>query len=387
MKFAFLLFKYFPESGLARDALALAGRLTARGHAVELIAGDWRGPRPATAGVTLLGRRGWTNHGRDADFARRAPAAATGCDAAVGFNRMPGLDIHYAADPCLAAALARRPAWQRWTPRNRARLAFERAVFGPAAATRSLLLSPQQPPDIAAHYGTPAERWLLLPPAIGRDRRRPPDAPAIRQAARTELGVAAEDWLLLALGSHFRTKGVDRTVRALADLPAALRRRTRLAVVGQGKTAPLVALAGRLGIADRLLLLGARDDVPRLLLAADLLVHPARLENTGQAILEAIVAGLPVLAGAACGFAPHVERAGAGLVLPEPFAAGRLAADLAGMLEPGRLAAWSANGAAYGRTADLYGGLDAAAAAIERWTVERLSDRDPRPAGSAARSR
>ena len=371
MKFAFLLFRYFPQSGLARDALGIAERLAARGHRVEFIAGDWQGEPPAGIGVTVIGRRGWSNHRRDADFAGRAPAHASGCDARVGFNRMPGLDIYHAADPCLAAALARRPAWHRLTPRNRARLRFERAVFGAGTATRSLLLSPQQPRDLAAHYATPVERWTLLPPGIGRDRCRPADADQRRAAARGALGIAPEAWLLLALGSQFRTKGVDRTVRALAALPPALRQRTWLAVAGQGKAAPLLALARRLGVAERLLMLGACDDVPRLLLAADLLVHPARTENTGQAILEAIVAGLPVLASGVCGFAPHVERARAGRLLPEPFEQGRLVAELAAMLVPAQLAAWSANGAAYGRAEDLYGGLDHAATVIERWTAER----------------
>jgi UDP-glucose:(heptosyl)LPS alpha-1,3-glucosyltransferase len=84
-------------------------------------------------------------------------------------------------------------------------------------------LSPQQPRDLAAHYATPAERWTLLPPGIACDRRRRPDADQVRAAARAALGLAPEAWLLLALGSQFRTKGVDRTVRALAALPAALR--------------------------------------------------------------------------------------------------------------------------------------------------------------------
>jgi len=47
MKFAFLLFRYFPQSGLARDALAIAERLAARGHQVDFIAGDWQGKQPA----------------------------------------------------------------------------------------------------------------------------------------------------------------------------------------------------------------------------------------------------------------------------------------------------------------------------------------------------
>jgi UDP-glucose:(heptosyl)LPS alpha-1,3-glucosyltransferase len=370
MDFVFLLFRFFPHGGLQRDALAVAGRLAAAGERVRFVVGRWDGPRPDGIAVEAIGRRGWTNHGADADFARRAPAAA-GTGFRVGFNRMPGLDAYYAGDPCLAALLATRPAWQRLTPRNRARLAFERAVYGPASATRSLLLSPGQERDVARHYGTPAERLLLLPPGIGRDRRRPADWAARRSAARAALGVAEGELLLLALGSSYATKGVDRTVAALAALPPERRGRVRLAVAGRGEAAPLRRQAARLGVAERLLLLGPRDDVPALLLAADLLVHPARLENTGQALLEAVVAGLPVLTTANCGFAPHVERAGAGLVLAEPFVPAALAGALGEMLDPARLAGWSAAALAYAGRVDLHGGLDAAAAALRRWAAQR----------------
>jgi UDP-glucose:(heptosyl)LPS alpha-1,3-glucosyltransferase len=371
MEIALLLFRFFPHGGLQRDALGVARRLAAAGEQVRFLVGDWAGPRPDGIAVEVVGRRGWTNHGADADFARRAVPASAGAALRVGFNRMPGLDVYYAADPCLAALLAARPAWQRLTPRNRLRLRFERAVFGPAAATRSLLLSPGQRSDVERHYGTPPDRLLLLPPGIGPDRRRPADAPARRAAARAGLGVAEDELLLLALGSNFATKGVDRTLAALAALPAGRRGAVRLAVAGRGKERPLRRQAARLGIADRLLLLGPRDDVPALLLAADLLVHPARLENTGQALLEALVAGLPVLTTANCGFAPIVQEAGAGLVLPEPFAAAALAQALAAMLDPARRAACAAAGLAFAGRVDLHGGLDAAAAAIRRWAAQR----------------
>jgi UDP-glucose:(heptosyl)LPS alpha-1,3-glucosyltransferase len=74
-------------------------------------------------------------------------------------------------------------------------------------------------------------------------------------------------------------------------------------------------------------------------------------------LLEAVVAGLPVLTTASCGYAFHVENAGAGLVCPEPFAQAQLNARLRAMLEGGRegnRAAWRERGIAYGRTHDLY---------------------------------
>jgi UDP-glucose:(heptosyl)LPS alpha-1,3-glucosyltransferase len=55
------------------------------------------------------------------------------------------------------------------------------------------------------------------------------------------------------------------------------------------------------------------------LLAADLLVHPARAEAGGIVLLEALVAGLPVITTDVCGYAHHVREAGAGTVLDSPF--------------------------------------------------------------------
>ncbi len=377
---AVVLFRYFPHGGLQRDAVGVATRLRDRGHAVTMLAGDWRGPRPDGIAVRTLGRRGWTNHGRNRRFAAAARVAtAEGrFDCVVGFNRMPGLDIYYCADPCYRAdALTRHGPLYRLTPRFRQMAAFERAVFAPAAGTDILLLSERERDRYAACYATPAARFHLVPPVIGRDRMRPDEAAAQarRAAVRAALGVAAQEFLLLQVGASLDTKGLDRTLTALAGLPAELCGRTRLVVAGAGDAAAARRLARRLGIGDRVRMLGPRDDVPDLLLGADLLVHPARRENTGQAILEAVVAGLPVLTTAGCGYSSHVERAGAGIVLPEPFdqaaLTAALTAALAAMPASPRRAEWSRNGASYGRATDLYSGLDRAAALIERLVAAR----------------
>ena len=103
----------------------------------------------------------------------------------------------------------------------------------------------------------------------------------------------------------------------------------------------------------------------RFLFGADLLVHPAYSENTGNVLLEAMVAGLPVLTTANCGYASHVERAGAGWVVPEPFDQGRLNAALREALEGDRLEEWGRHGIEYGRSQDLYSRPEAAADIIE----------------------
>ena len=53
--------------------------------------------------------------------------------------------------------------------------------------------------------------------------------------------------------------------------------------------------------------------------AADLLLHPAVQEAAGIVLLEAVVAGLPVLTTEVCGYAGYINAAQCGVVIPEPF--------------------------------------------------------------------
>jgi UDP-glucose:(heptosyl)LPS alpha-1,3-glucosyltransferase len=101
--------------------------------------------------------------------------------------------------------------------------------------------------------------------------------------------------------------------------------------------------------------LKGRSDIPRFLLGADLLIHPAYNENTGTVLLEALVAGLPVLVSKVCGYAHYIAEADSGLVLDEPFEQEQLNSYLQRMLEDaGARAAWSRNGVAFADSADLY---------------------------------
>ncbi|HWV10004.1 MAG TPA: glycosyltransferase, partial [Pseudomonas sp.] len=96
-------------------------------------------------------------------------------------------------------------------------------------------------------------------------------------------------------------------------------------------------------------------DIPRFLLGADLLIHPAYNENTGTVLLEALVAGLPVLVTDICGYAHYIAEADAGRVLASPFEQERLNRLLVEMLaDDAQRARWQQNGLAFADTADLY---------------------------------
>ena len=352
MRLAFCCFDYFPFGGLQKDMLAIARACRARGAEVLLLVKQWQGERPADLAVEVVPARGLTNAARNRDYLRQLPGLlrSRGIDRSIAFQRMPHADFYYAADSCFAAkALGQRGALYRSTRRARDMLAHERAVFAPESATRILMISAPEIEVYRRWHHTPPERFHLLPPGISRDRIAPPDAAARRAAWRAEQGVGEAERVLLMVGSGFRTKGLDRAIAALAALPG----HVRLCVVGQDDARPFERQARRLGVAGRVHFFGGRSDVPRFLLGADLLVHPAYRENTGTVLLEAGVAGLPVVASAACGYAHYLEDYGFGRVLPEPFDQGLFERTLAELLD-GDLAPLRAGGARLAREADIY---------------------------------
>ncbi len=355
---AFELFKYFPYGGLQRDFLRVALACQARGMAVRVYTLSWQGPIPENMALVEVPVQALTNPVRYRRFAAWVAADLAWRPAAcvVGFNKLPGLDVYYAADPCFEEkAREQRRGLYRLTRRYRVFSAFEQAGFDPAAGTRVLLISPAQRSSFQRFYRTPDSRFEVLPPGVSPDRRPGPDAAAVRAALRAEFTVAEEELLLLLVGSGFITKGLDRALLALASLPASLRQRVRLFVIGQDNPGRFVSLAEELGIIDRVTFFAGRDDVPRFLQGADLLIHPAYRESGGIVLLEAAIAGLPVIATDVCGFAPYLRDAGAGILIGSPFRQEDLNLALRTALEhPQQRRQWSEKGLAFGRSADIY---------------------------------
>jgi UDP-glucose:(heptosyl)LPS alpha-1,3-glucosyltransferase len=370
MRLAFVLFKYFPYGGLQRDFLRIALACRARGHAIRVYTLSWQGEVPAGFEVVTVPARALTNPRRYEKFAAwvHEDLGRRPVDRVVGFNKLPGLDFYYSADPCYEdkARTLRGPLY-RLSGRYRHFAAYERAVFAPGSRTEILMISAQQQPLFEKHYGTPPERFHLLPPGISHDRRAPPNAAAIRSEFRREFALGADDLLLVQIGSGFKTKGLDRSLKALAALPPELKARTRLIAIGQDEPRPFERQIRQLGLQDRVAILKGRDDIPRFLLGADLLIHPAYNENTGTVLLEALVAGLPVLTTAACGYAHYIDEADAGRVVLPPFAQATLDAMLAAMLaDAAARARWGANGLLFADRADLYSLSERAADIILR---------------------
>lgn len=148
-------------------------------------------------------------------------------------------------------------------------------------------------------------------------------------AARERLGLPAEAEVLAVVAQLTPWKGQDTAIRALGLLggqhPGA-----HLLLVGSAKFLDaatrfdnrayvdgLHRLVGELGLGDRVAFLGERDDVPDLLRAVDLLLMPSEEEPFGRALVEAMAAGVPVVA-TSVGGPPEIVKEGVDGMLLEP---------------------------------------------------------------------
>ncbi|HNS21164.1 MAG TPA: glycosyltransferase family 4 protein [Sedimentisphaerales bacterium] len=377
---AFCLFRYFPYGGQQRDMLRIALACQKRGHAIHIYTTRWVGDVPD--GFTLHRHRPHrlTNHGRMREYhawlTRELARQKIAC--VVGFNKMPGLDVYFAADGCYVQQARRKHTlFSRLTGRHRVYARFEEAVFAPDATTEILLIAEPQRAEFEDTYHTPPERMHLLPPWISADRTMPQDRQQTRRDVRGKFRLGEGDFLLLQVGSDFKRKAVDRTLQGLASLPQPLRARAKLAIAGLASSRRYRRLATTLGIVENVVFLGPRDDVTDLMIGSDLLLHPARSEPAGVVLIEAMFYGLPVLCSGACGHAGHIRRACGGRVLPEPFEQSQLNRALLEMLTAGELPSYGARARAYVDGIDVYAMPEHAGDLIEAVAARRLN----RPAG------
>ncbi|MCO6453222.1 MAG: glycosyltransferase family 4 protein [Caldilineales bacterium] len=175
-----------------------------------------------------------------------------------------------------------------------------------------------------------------------------------RDGVRAELGLPQDSRIVAVAGRIMRRKGLDVFIKAMAQVCRSHANAYGL-IIGEvdqaeeGLDEELMQLAEETGVGERIRLTGYRQDIPRLLLTSDLLCFvPSEPEPFGRTVIEAMAAGLPVVA-ANSGALPDIVADGeTGLVVrpgdaeTQAEAIGRLLANLetaASMGQAGRVVA------------------------------------------------
>jgi glycosyltransferase involved in cell wall biosynthesis len=256
-----------------------------------------RVPRPGGShllGAPLLGAAGerWARRLRNG----RTRVVANGGNADAGDVTWVHY-VHAAYTPATAGSAARRlrarATHRYFAGRERAALPRARLVICNSRRTAR---------DVVERLAVPDERVRTI--YYGADARQlAPVSAAERAQARAALGWDADRPVALFIGAlGDRRKGFDRLFDAWSRLLADSTWDVDLVAAGEGgELASWRRLAAR--FEGRVRLPGFCTDVPRLLAASDLLVHPARYEAYGLGVHEAICRGIPAIVSADAGVA------------------------------------------------------------------------------------
>jgi glycosyltransferase involved in cell wall biosynthesis len=229
-----------------------------------------------------------------------------------------------------------------WPRRRRLVSALNRLcdrVTVPSAANRAAAL----------RHGVRGDRLTVVHGGIDVERFRPqPDA---ARRVRDALGVPPAAPLVGMVARFSPGKGHEVLLRAMA-LVANAAPEARCVLVGDALfageaawKARVLALAGTLGLDGRVTFAGWCDDMPAVLSAIDVLVHPATTpDSLPAAVLEAMAAGRPVIGTRTGGVPELVEHGLTGCLVP-PGSVAELARSLRSLLgDPGARAAMGAAG-------------------------------------------
>jgi glycosyltransferase involved in cell wall biosynthesis len=251
------------------------------------------------------------------------PRAAEACFAAIapdlvifgdGFPFASLAAKHAAIDadiPFLSLVHLVNPKWERefapFLPALAAANAAARQVVAVSVVNLQLMRD---------YFRLPTSKGMVIYNGRPEEFFRPRDA-AARRHLRQAWGIAEDDVVAMTIGRFDQEKGYDLLLDALPVLRASpCWSILKLVWVGGGPLLPRALQLARLVAGDRVLLLGERHDVPDLLDAADLLVHPSRCEGLPLVVLEAMAKGLPVIATSVGGIPEALD--GTGMLLPEP---------------------------------------------------------------------
>jgi glycosyltransferase involved in cell wall biosynthesis len=180
----------------------------------------------------------------------------------------------------------------------------------------------------------------ILPNAIAIPEPLPPRE---RTELRTELTGDPSRPIVLSVGRLDLPKGFPDLLDAF-DLIRKTQTNAILLIAGDGPLREsLEDQVLRLGLQNHVCLLGQRDDVPRLLAASDIYVTSSHWEGLPVSVLEAMAAGLPVIA-TTVGELPYLVIRQAGSLVP-PSQPERLGAEINNLLSnPARMASMGAAG-------------------------------------------
>ncbi len=340
MKIAVIRQKYVNYGGAEQFVSEYTTHLANAGHNIHIFANQWSSSGHSNIQVHPVRAIKLNSFLRTLSFAWYAARAvrAESFDIVQSHERTWFQDVYRAGDGCHREWLERRanylPSVKRLTFRfnlfHQLVLRLEKAIFESGKCKKIIAISEMVKRDILKHYKLPEDRIEVVYNGVRLDRFHPDNKDRYRNEVRQRLGVAGDEVMVLFVGSGFERKGLEYLVKAVQFLE---RKNWRLVLVGKGNWERYLSFASDEN-RKKIIHLDPIDEIETLYASADLFALPSIYEPFGNANLEALASGLPIIPSRNCGAAEIITPNKEGIVLEEPSDAKAIAEAIDYLMDP-----------------------------------------------------
>jgi UDP-glucose:(heptosyl)LPS alpha-1,3-glucosyltransferase len=340
MKIAVIRYKYVNYGGAEGFLDQYTNQLASAGHEVHIFAHQWEAgnhPQLRVHSVPALTLNAWVRSLSFAWFAGKEIRKGN-YDIVQSHERIFCQDIYRAGDGCHREWLEQRknflsPAkrfFLLWNPFHRLILFMEKGLFERGWCGKVVAISEMVKKDIQKHYRISEDKIEVVYNGVLLDRFHPDNKKRHRSSIREKLNIPEKEVLILFVGSGFERKGLQFLLQSLEFLSAD---NWRLLLMGKGNWNRYLQFASEES-QKKIHCHEPVDDLEKYYASADIFVLPSIYEPFGNANLEALASGLPIVTSRNSGAAEILDHGGNGRVVENPSDPKEIAENINALFDP-----------------------------------------------------
>jgi len=324
MKIAVIRQKFVNYGGAESFVANYAETMAEEGHEIHIFANKWTASKHPNIHIHSVPAIKINSFIRSLSFAWFAGRAVRrdSFDIVQSHERIFKQDVFRAGDGCHRQWLELRKkklsSFKKMSlalnPFHMLILKLEKSIFETSACKKIIAISEMVKKDIQEHYQTPEGKIAVIYNGVSLQRFHPEKKDSAGFEIRRRLGVKPEETLILHVGSGFERKGTATLLKAMEELQDFS---WKLVLLGKADWDQCLQSLPQ-SVRNKTIPLDPVDDVENYYASADLFVLPSIYEPFGNAVLEALATGLPVIVSKNCGSAEILTPGEEGLVLEDP---------------------------------------------------------------------
>ena len=340
MKIAIIRQKFVNYGGAEQFVSGYTRYLAEMGHEVHIYANQWtpsHHPNVKIHSVRAFTRNSFLRVLSFALFALQAISFRS-YDIVQSHERIWHQDIYRAGDGCHREWLERRSSYLPFIKRfflkfnlfHQLILRLEKRIFEKGECKKIIAISEMVKRDILKHYRLPEDRVKVVYNGIQLDRFDPSNKKYFYDEVRQQLRISDQEVMILFVGSGFERKGLEYLIKSIQYVKE---KNWRLVLVGKGNWEKYLNFTTKKK-QEKITCLEPIDEIEKLYAAADFFILPSIYEPFGNANLEALASGLPIITSQNTGASEIITPKKEGIILEDPSNSKSIAEAIDYLMDP-----------------------------------------------------